>query len=169
MLCVGANCTPPGEGHLRKTFAANLVCYMIVCSTSIRNLSLGTKAAASNRVALFSIQGSNFRCRASVPPGLPPSVPHSRSKSDVPIPKFISRCSTLLSISFSRRAYHSPCDTSLFLYHLLQSLSHWKLQPQPRSYLPFDGASSYWVAFYLRAILSGYIGEEARCRGGRSE
>ena len=32
---------------------------------------MGTKAAASNRFVLFSIQGPNFRRKATVPPGLP--------------------------------------------------------------------------------------------------
>ena len=106
MLRVGANCTPPYEGHLRENIYGEL--------------SL-LHTAASNRFVLFSIQGPNFRCKTSVPPSLSPSVPHSQSKLDVPIPKFISRSSILPFISVTRRAYHPPGNTNLFLYHLLQS------------------------------------------------
>jgi hypothetical protein len=122
MLRVGANCIPPGEGHLRENICGELsLLHLIVLLHLRQKLSVGTKAAASNRFVLFSIKGPNFRCKASVPPGLSSSVPHSRSKLGVPIPKFISRSSILPSISFARRAYHLPGNINLFLYHLLQS------------------------------------------------
>jgi len=77
-------------------------------------------------------QGPNFRCKASVPPGLSPSVSHSRSNLDVPIPKFISR-SSIFTIHFicttclSSSRQHKPLPISF-----VAILSHWKLQPQPR-------------------------------------